>query len=324
MLRDILSGKDAQVEAVLRVLGRADADVLVLAGMDYDLQGIALGAFADRLGGYPYRFQGAPNRGLPSGYDLNGNGRLGDPEDAVGFAEFRGQGGLAVLSRLPLEVGELRDFSGFAWHDLPGNLALPEAPKEFPLSTTAHWDLPLRLPLGGRLHLLIWHATPPVFDGPEDWNGRRNHDETAFWLRYLDGSLGQAPPELFVLAGFANLDPVDGDGRAGALRALLSDPRATDPRPGSEGGLAAGAEGGVNKHHRGDPALDTADWEDVPGRPGNLRVDYVLPSSRLKVLDAGVFWPAPEASFRSDVERASRHRLVWVDVEVPDGRGEGG
>ncbi len=36
------------------------------------------------------------------------------------------------------------------------------------------------------LHLLASHPTPPAFDGPEDRNGRRNHDEIRFWNDYLD------------------------------------------------------------------------------------------------------------------------------------------
>ena len=71
------------------------------------------------------------------------------------------------------------------------------------------------------------------------------------------------------------------------------------------------------------PALDTADFSDDPA-PGNLRVDYALPSKNLPLLDAGVFWPAPgrpgseltgEYPFPT-----SDHRLVWVDVKVPGRR----
>ena len=325
LLRDLLSEKDAQVEAVIAVLRASKADVLVLAGIDYDMDGIALGVLADRLELYPYHFAAAPNRGLPSGFDLNGDGRIGGPEDAVGFAQFRGQKGLAVLSKLPIATSKVRDFSKLPWRDLPGNLAPPGVPDDLPLSTTGHWDVPIELPWGGHLHVMIWHATPPIFDGPEDRNGRRNHDETAIWHRYIDGALAFDPPEHFVLAGMANLDPVDGNGRDEALTALLSDPRVADPKPASRGAVeAARADGGVNKRHRGDPALDTADWEDTPNRPGNLRVDYVLPSSNLTVLDAGVFWPPSDGLLRSEVELASRHRLVWVDVQMPDRLGEGG
>jgi hypothetical protein len=54
---------------------------------------------------------------------------------------------------------------------------------------------------------------------------------------------------------------------------------------------AAVRQGGVNASHAGDPALDTGDFGDVSrGYPaaGNLRVDYVLPSVDLEVLDAMV------------------------------------
>jgi hypothetical protein len=295
MLRDILDG-EAQAEAVARVIRAADADVLVLGDIDYDMGGVALAALAERAGGYPFRFAALPNRGMQSGRDLDGDGRLGGPGDAEGYGDFAGQGGLAVLSRLPL--GDVRDFSDFAWADLPGNLAVGDGRDPARLSTTAHWDLAVTLPDGSALHLLTWHATAPVFDGPEDRNGRRNHDETAFWSAYLDGALPWAPPENFVLAGFANADPAAGEARREALLAMLADPRLRDVRPVSESG---------------EPA--TAEWPDGPGR---MRVDYVLPAAGFAVAGSGVLWPEEESSFGGDVRRASRHRLVWVDLEMGD------
>ncbi len=207
----------------------------------------------------------------------------------------------------------MRDFSALLWADLPGALIGPDPAADIQrLSTTAHWDVPVSLPGGGRVHILAWHATPPVFDGPDDRNGRRNHDETAFWSAYLDGRLASPPPDApFVIAGDANLDPLDGDGRGAAMRALLIHPRLTDPRPASpEGAKRAARDGGVNALHEGDPEFDTADWPDDPGGPGNLRVDYVLPSVDWRVVDAGVLWPPPDSGLR--------HGLVWVDI-VPRG-----
>ncbi|MDA8586813.1 endonuclease/exonuclease/phosphatase family protein [Rhodobacteraceae bacterium] len=317
MLKDILSGDDPQVQAITRVIRAADADILVLAGFDYDLHGVALNAFATALGGYPYRFARRPNRGRPSGLDLNGDGKFGGAEDAWGFGEFQGQGALAVLSRWPIDGSTVRDFTATQWTALPHHQALSTVPDTHPLSTTAHWDVPVMLPGGVRLNILVWHATPPVFDGPEDRNGRRNHDETAFWLAYLDRALPQPPPQHFVLAGVANLDPVDGDGRTAALDQLLAHPAVQDLAPKSAGGVEA-----ANDDHTGDPALDTADWPEGPNRPGNLRVDYVLPSATLSAKGAGVFWPVAGASLRDDVETASRHRLVWVDIEMPNGLGD--
>ena len=193
------------------------------------------------------------------------------------------------------------------------------------LSTTGHWDLPVEVTGGNLIHLLVWHATPPVFDGPEDRNGRRNHDEAAIWLRYLEDGLGLSPPSTFVIAGFANLDPVDGNGRPEALQTLLRHPLIYDPKPTSEGAPQATIEdGGINVRHLGDPSLDTVDWGDANNRPGNLRVDYVLPSRTLDVLDSGVFWPPVDHLFGRDVQVASRHRLVWVDVTLPDSARDGG
>ena len=306
LLRDILKGDDPQIEALIRVVQHADADVLVLADIDYDMHLAALEALADRIGSYPFRFALEPNRGKLSGVDLNGDGKIGGPQDAIGYAEFRGQSGLAILSRYPIDRSGVVDLTGFSWQDLPSPIMTTDIPTDFPLSTTGHWSVPITFAEGQSVHILTWHATPPVFDGPEDRNGRRNHDETSLWLAYLDGQLPHPAPPLFVLAGVANLDPLDGDGRAEALIALLSDPRITDAKPRSDGAVEA-----ANADHRGDPALDTADWPDGAGRPGNLRVDYVLPSSEFRIIDAGVLWPSASGSLSNDVMRASRHRLVW-------------
>lgn len=316
MLRDILRG-DPQVAAVVAVIAAVRPDILLLTGVDYDHDGVALAAFEAQLAEaempYPHRFAARPNTGMATGLDLDGDGFAGDASDAQGFGRFAGEGGMAVFSRLPIRVAEVRDFSSYLWRDLPGAL-LPdgmttEVAAVQRLSTTAHWDVPVGVP-GGVLHLLAWHASPPVFDGPEDRNGRRNHDEAAFWLRLLEGALPfPAPPAPFVLLGDANLDPVDGEGLPAALTSLLTHPLVQDVAPRSNAGRAEPTQ-------LGDPALDTADFSANAG-PGGLRVDYVLPSAGLKVTASGVFWPAPGDPMRAVAEAASRHRLVWVDVTLP-------
>lgn len=314
LLHDILSGNDKQIAAVVTTLADLNADVLVLTALDYDYDLVALTALADTLAKagapYPYRFAALPNTGMPTGLDLDGDGRLGGPADAQGFGMFSGQGGLAVLSRLPIDTTGFREFSDFLWQDLPGNLiadSLPAAAKPvLRLSSNAHWDLPVTLPDGTALHLLIWHATPPVFDGPTDRNGRRNHDEAAFWLALLNGTLPMpAPSNPFILLGESKLDPIDGDGRTGAMQALIADPRLQDPTP-------KGTHNRAEPNHRGDPTLDTVLYDF-----GGLRVDFVLPSSDLRVLDAGVVWPAPSAANAETVALASHHRPIWVDIALP-------
>lgn len=314
LLRDIVAGADAQVAAVVAVLAELDADILVLTDVDFDHDLVALSTLADHLAKagapYPFRFAKRPNTGMATGLDLDGDGRLGGPRDAQGFGYFSGQGGAAVLSRLPIDDRAFRDFSGFLWQDLPNNLigdSLDDSEKAvLRLSTTVHWDLPVLLPNDQRLHLLIWHATPPVFDGPKDRNGRRNHDEAAFWLALLDGILPMAAPERpFIILGDANLDPTDGDGRNRAIRALLTDPRLQDPAP-------RGSHSRTDLNQKGDPALDTALYDF-----GGLRVDFVLPSSDLRVKGSGVEWPDDVAPDADTLSRASRHRPVWVDIALP-------
>ena len=87
----------------------------------------------------------------------------------------------------------------------------------------------------------------------------------------------------------------------------------SDFLPRSAGGrLAAERDGGANARHRGDPAADTGAFGADPG-PGNMRVDYVLPSRGLPIEDGGVYWPAPGQTGADWIE-ASDHRLVWVRV----------
>lgn len=314
LVQDIAGGDDPQIAAIVRVLVALDADVILLTAVDYDGQAVALGLLADQIKasgtGYPYRFAFRPNTGLQTGFDVDGNGRIGDPRDAQGFGLFSGNGGMAVLSRLPVDAAGAQDFSGFLWRDLPGAM-LPEGMEPGlsgvqRLATTGFWDVPV-LAEAGPLHLLAWHATPPVFDGPEDRNGRRNHDEAAFWSLFLKGALPMEPPVgPFVLLGDGNLDPADGDGLQQGIAALLADPAVQDPAP-------RGTHGRSEPDQTGDPALDTAVYDDL----GGLRLDYVLPSAGVKVTGAGVLWPAERDPLWPDLLAASHHFPVWVDIELP-------
>lgn len=327
LLRDISSGRDAQAEAVADVIAAVRPDVLLLTGFDYDLDLVALKALRARIAvrgvEYPHLFALRPNSGWQTGLDIDGDGRTGGPGDARGWGRFAGAGGMAILSLHPIDHESVLDLSSLRWADLPDNLIeeadLSRAARDLlPVSSTGHWVVPVQLPSGKRLSLLAFRATPPVFDGPEDRNGRRNRDEIAVWHHLLQGRLPYraSEPPLVVLGNF-NIDPVDGEGRRDSLNALVSGRMLVDPAPESAGAAqAALRQGGTNAHHRGDPARDTVDWPDEAG-PGNLRVDYVLPSSDLTILDAGVFWPEPGQPGHGAAQAASRHRLVWVDIDLP-------
>ncbi len=303
LLRDITKGEDSQIVAVQSVISHLDPDILVLTDFDYDLDGLALAAFADSLGGmYLHRFASRPNSGIATGLDMDGNGRLGEARDAMGYGRFAGDGGMAILSRLEIDTQGVSDLSGVLWKDLSGATLPTTNNGPFPsaqaldnlrLSSTGHWIVPVLPDEGSPFSILAFSATPPVFDGPEDMNGLRNRDELGLWDVVLDGGFGTAP-DSFVIAGNANLDPIDGDGISSAMARFLSNPRLQDPLPGK----------------------DTADWPDDGA--GNLRVSYVLPSSDWRVTGAGVFWPAPDdpdaALLGSDGLAAGPHHLVWVDI----------
>ena len=321
LLRDIGRAKDPQINAVIAVIVSVAPDILALQSFDWDYDGAALAAFADRLEqaglAYPYRFALRPNSGMATGLDMDGDGRLGRPRDAQGYGLFTGQGGLAILSRYPILQNDVQDFTSMLWRDLPGAILpthpngdpfpSPEAQAAQRLSSNGHWVVPIALPNGQQMSLLTFQATPPVFDGPEDLNGRRNHDEIQFWRLFLNGEISTLPTGRFVLAGGANLDPFDSDGRNQAIATLLRDPRLQIISPASIGAATSPDQG-----HSGPNELDTVDWP----KPGRLRVDYLLPSRDWRVTGSGVHWPEPGTVGHDDAITASRHRLVWVDLDL--------
>ena len=338
-LRD---GDDPQIAEVAAIIRAVDPDVILINEFDYgaSLDRVFVGNYLDDA--YPFSFIAPSNTGVATGLDLDGDGIVGSEpgtielaRDSHGFGMFEGQYGMLVLSRHEIAVENVRTFRTFRWRDMPG-ARLPVAPDGNPyysdealdvlrLSSKSHWDVPVRI--GGEIvHFLVSHPTPPVFDGPEDRNGARNADEIRFWSDYVAGAEyihddagrkgGLAKGTHFVIAGDLNADPADGESVPEAIRQLLVHPLIdASVTPQSAGGaVAAAAQGGVNTTHRGDPRFDTADFSDEA--PGNLRVDYVLPSTGLEVTGAGVFWPV-EGDSHADWLDASDHRPVWIDVAVP-------
>jgi hypothetical protein len=123
--------------------------------------------------------------------------------------------------------------------------------------------------------------------------------------------------------GDQNADPFDGDSTNNAILQLLDNPLInTSGTPTSAGGIQqAELQGGVNDTHTGNPEFDTADFAEPPG---NLRVDYVLPSNNLEITNAAVFWPQNSdrlfdlvGTFDPNLPGgfpSSDHRLVWADI----------
>lgn len=367
LITDLSTENNAQAQNVAEIIQRANPDVVLINEFDYDAEGTAAQLFRENYlsvsqngvtpVNYPYKYVAPSNTGIASGFDLNNNGSVvttpGEPgygDDALGFGNFPGQYGMVLYSKYPIDTDNIRTFQDFLWKDMPGAL-LPDDPatpkpndwyspeklEVFRLSSKSHWDIPIDVN-GETIHILASHPTPPVFDGLEDRNGTRNHDEIRFWDDYItpgQGSYiyddagnfgGLAPGSRFVIEGDQNADPFDGDSTDDAILQLLDNPLVnTTVTPASEGGPdAAARQNAVNDTHLGNPAFDTADFADTTS--GNLRADYVLPSQNLEITDAAVFWPESDeplfrlvGDFDPDLPSgfpSSDHRLVSADLAV--------
>ena len=351
-------GINPQARAAAQIIQRVRPDILVLNEIDHDYdaadQGLDLNArrFAEAYLAsganpidYPYTFAAPNNTGILSGLDLDNNGVAADRadrgdrahgDDSFGFGLYPGQYSMAVLSRMPILAQQARTFQEFLWKDLPGNhipegYFSPEVLEIFRLSSKSHWDVPVQIGQD-TLHLFVSHPTPPVFDGHEDKNGRRNFDEIKFWVAYLDdaetlyddgggrGGFGSEVP--FVILGDLNAYPDSPEGiydDLPAIAQLIDHPRIQDTGELTTSLGALQGRGALRGGQSGPPRFlerATAGWAD------GVRVDYVLPSTDLIVRDGGVFWPSEEedAAGLTSSEQASDHHLVWIDVSFEDHR----
>jgi hypothetical protein len=359
LIADLSTPDAAQPQVIAETIQRQRPDIVLVNEFDYDADGLGVELFHDNYLAvpqhpdveaieYPYRLPFASNTGIPSGFDLNRDGVVGGPDDAFGFGFFPGQYAFALYSKYPIVEEDIRTFQGFLWKDMPGAL-LPSDPatdeegdwysqailEVFRLSSKNHVDVPVRI---GRdvVHLLASHPTPPAFDGPEQRNVKRNHDEIRFWADYISPGQrsayiyddegrtgGLRPGARFVVVGDLNADPCDGDSVPGAIQQLLDHPLVRDPLPSSDGAVEQSElQGQANLEHCNPPQYDTADFNSAT--VGNLRVDYALPRNSMRVIDSGVFWPTTDDEV---FERligtfpfpGSDHRMVHIDVRLPVG-----
>lgn len=338
-LTNALASNHQQIKNIAEIIQRTNPDIILLNEFDRENNtNNAIQIFLTEYLGksqhgqpsvkYPFVFQGPVNTGVIAPFDLNNDNNKGDsPSDTYGFGYFPGHFGMVLLSKYPINYEKIRTFQLFKWKDMPDALKpinpetkkfwySDEAWQQFRLSSKSHWDIPVSVN-GKTLHVLASHPTPPVFDGPEDRNGKRNHDEIRFWNDYITtdqanyiyddkGNKGGIKTNsLFVIMGDQNASSVDGDAVKSGITNLLAHNNIQDPLPTSKGAQA---------HSKNNPnAINhTAFWR--------MRADYVLPSKTgINIIDSGVFWPlADEPEFRliKDRSASSDHRLVWVDVTL--------
>ena len=204
LIADLSTPANAQAQAVAEVIQRVNPDILLINEFDFDANGEAASLFQSNYLGvsqngiapvfYDHVYVAPSNTGVPSGFDLDNSGAAGDfaPNDAQGFGFFEGQFAFAIFSKYDIDEANIRSFQEFLWKDMPGAL-LPEDPLDVDgngdlsswytpaeldvlrLSSKNHVDVPIIID-GETVHVLAAHPTPPVFDGPEDRNGTRNHE----------------------------------------------------------------------------------------------------------------------------------------------------
>lgn len=350
---ELKSGASEQAAAVAKIIQRTRPDVVLLNEFDYDAEGAAAAAFERNFLGisqgnekaisYPFVYVAPSNTGVQSGADLDGDGSVGGAGDAYGFGEFPGQYGMVLLSKYPIDSTNVRTFQELKWSSMPNNLMPADfygelASKSLRLPSKSLWDVPL-LVHGETVHVIASHPTPPAFDGEEQRNVRRNHDEVRLVKDYVSGGEaaeyivddsgekgGLKAGESFVILGDLNAQ-ASSSTAIDDLRAL---DQVQDPMPTSKGGLLS-AGPGILAGDFLNPAksnalisLSRAATNTAQFSQGPMRVDYVLPSKDAQIEGSGVFWPEPanasaellSAESGADV---SDHHLVWVDIALPFG-----
>ena len=126
--RELATPDQSQPAHVASIIRAVQPDLLLINEFDHDAEAPqgqrAIDLFHDNYlrGDYPHRFTAPVNTGVPSGIDLDRNGRVGGANDALGFGLFPGQYGMVVYSRLPIANTRVRSFREFLWRDMPNSL----------------------------------------------------------------------------------------------------------------------------------------------------------------------------------------------------------
>ncbi|MFQ6371610.1 endonuclease/exonuclease/phosphatase family protein [Shewanella sp. YIC-542] len=339
--RLLKTADNPQIRNIAEILQRVRPDIVLLNEFDYiadPKQGVE--AFIKhylnqpqqgaKAIDYPYYYLAPVNTGEPSPYDFDHDGvASGKGADAWGFGWYPGQYGMVLLSRYPIDTAHVRTFQMLKWSSMPGALR-PKDPatgaywyddeqwQALRLSSKSHWDIPVNVN-GQWLHVLAAHPTPPVFDGPENRNGLRNHDEIRLWADYLSDANrhhyivddaghpgGFGKQQRFVLLGDMNSGPEQTAEQSGAIRQLLTHPRVNNSfTPKSAGGAEMRPDDAKAGAY-------TASWQE--------RADYVLPSNAgFNIIGGGVFWPGKQDPLHRLVatrSASSDHRLVWLTLEM--------
>ncbi|MBB1311282.1 endonuclease/exonuclease/phosphatase family protein [Pseudoalteromonas sp. SR41-8] len=335
-LVNALQTNHPQIKNIAEIIQRIRPDILLLNEFDYVSKAQGIDYFKTHYLAksqnkqpaidYPYSYVGPVNTGLKTPFDLDNDGQAtGIKGDAFGFGFFEGHYGMAVLSRYPIDFDKIRTLQTFKYKDMP-NAKMPIDPttgenwynneewQALRLSSKSFWDIPVTVK-GKTLHVIASHPTPPVFDGAEDRNGLRNHDEVRLIKDYIASADylyddhgvkgGLAEKSRFIIVGDLNAAPEGDKKRPDTTDQLLKNSLINSQfTPTSKGAKTTYSE----KY----AAAYTAYWQ--------ARADYVLPSTYgIEVHDGGVFWPTKSSELYrliKDRNASSDHRMVWLDISI--------
>ena len=304
-IRDLTMDKlrdpgNLQAVAAAKIIKRFAPDVLSINEMEADPA--APRAFVENFlhkgeapVDYPFSHIGETNSGVPAGFP--------PPFDYKGFGRFKGQYGIACLSRHRMDFGAIKNYKDVPWRAMsPDYCDEAKCPESFPLWSTAFLDIPIEID-GTAVHFVLLHPTVPLRN---QMNFRRNADQLRFLERYISGQgihgvsalLAEKP---FVVMGDLNTDPEAGVGTCEVIRDLLENENLIRPGTNEKTFLEDGGAGWPGADKSG---LLTA------------RLDYILPSKRRFILkEFHVFSPGG-TSWWPVARRASDHFFIHADCEL--------
>jgi len=138
-----------------------------------------------------------------------------------------------------------------------------------------------------------------------------------FWRQYIDGEPGL----------------VDDDGNSGGYQAGVPFVIVGDLNAGEDDAAVYERVAAIDQLLRHTAIQDPAQWLVSDGAPGEVerattefggrgrRIDYLLPSRGIEILDGGVYWPSVDADPDGNARAllASDHRMIWLDLRLPAG-----
>lgn len=328
LVGELAGGNHSKARTVAETAQVNEPDVLVLTGISYDEDGriaeilkdqyLASGQNGQAGQNYPHVFAAPSNSGIDSGVDLDGDGTVGGPGDAMGYGQYPGEEGMIIFSKEPLDTENARTFQEFLWKDLPGS-SLEEGDftqaeeSILRLASTSLWDVPVLVD-GSPVHIVASATAAPA--EPSTADVARSEDMAELisdyvaseaWYLYDDegGEGGIAPGADAVVVGEPSLSDEDG------LHQLTDHSVLEDPAP------EAVTETSLQSRPGPISQTDALATRWVDGGE-DQRASVALPSGGLDVSGSGIFWPG-EGEFGYEtvdpaVTRSLNDRLVWLDI----------